>query len=53
VKPSKLEFPQKETRHDRFPGPCVVSQKEAHARKFQKVFVHCLKLMRQRVNAGN
>jgi hypothetical protein len=50
-KSSQLKLPGKKPCHDSFPCSGIISKEELHPGKLKKIIVHCLKLMRQRVNA--
>ena len=48
-----LQFLQQQARHDRFAGPGIVGQQEADSRQLQEVVVDRLKLVGQRIDAGD
>ena len=46
-----LQLLEEQARHNRFTRAGIVSKQKADARKLQKVLVHCLQLVRQRIDS--
>ena len=51
--PPQLQLPDQQTGHDRLAGAGVVREQEPHARELEQVIVNGLKLVRQRIDAGD